>query len=269
MKTKNEQAMEKIELISQHYENEAKKWGDSPQSTMENLIVRQMEIKVIDKFCRFLYNGEYENKLKILDIGCGNGYTLSKLSEKFISYNFTGLDVSGELLKIATSRNLKNCRFEIMDCRLIHEQRDSVDFAFTERCLINLVSWEDQKFALKEIHRILKSKGYYLMIECFTDGLYSNNKARVECGLPELKESKYNTYIDKEKFLEYIKGRFKIYNLPDIPPNYFSSHYFVARVLHPLIAKSNTKNSEFVKFFSELPPMGNYSPLQVYILKKV
>lgn len=268
MKTKNEIAEAKIGLIKRHYEEEAKKWRGLPQSTMEDLIIRKKEWEVIESVCNYFI----ASIPKILDVGCGNGYTLSRLSNQFKHYRFIGMDASEELLKIAVNRKLNNCTFKIGDCRLIHEQDNSIDLTFTERCLINLVSWEDQKFALNEIHRILKPKGKYLMIECFDDGLRNNNLARKQCGLPELHESKYNTYINKEEFLNFINDKFKVVgeNYPFfISTNYFSSHYFVARVLHPLLTKSNIKNSEFVKFFSELQPMGNYAPLQVYILEKI
>ena len=52
--------------------------------------------------------------------------------------------------------------------------------------------------------------------------------------------------------------------------NFLSSHYFVARILHPLITRGEwVKNTEFVKFFSFLPPIGNYAPVQAYIFEKL
>ena len=35
---------------------------------------------------------------------------------------------------------------------------------------------------MREIARILKPGGHYLMIECFNDGLANNNRAREELG---------------------------------------------------------------------------------------
>lgn len=116
------------------------------------------------------------------------------------------------------------------------------------------------------------------MIECFTDGLLNNNKARKECGLSELKEAYHNKYFDKDLFLQAISKIFTVVEPAQFSRkengyvfhhNFLSSHYFIARVLHPLVTKGESvKNTEFVKFFSSLPPVGNYSPIQAYILKK-
>jgi hypothetical protein len=51
--------------------------------------------------------------------------------------------------------------------------------------------------------------------------------------------------------------------------NFLSSHYFVSRVLYPAVLKGDlVRNSEFTKFFSFLPPAGNYSAIQAHLLKK-
>ena len=41
-----------------------------------------------------------------------------------------------------------------------------------------------------------------------------------------------------------------------------------ARALHPLVTRgAQVRNTEFVKFFSHLPPYGEYAPLQIYLLR--
>jgi hypothetical protein len=40
-------------------------------------------------------------------------------------------------------------------------------------------------------------------------------------------------------------------------------------VLHPLLTKGEwIRNTEFVSFFSFLPPIGNYAPVQSLVFKK-
>ncbi len=169
----------------------------------------------------------------------------------------------------AESRKLTKSNFLVGDAREINFEESYFDFIYTQRCLINIQSWEEQKKALNEIRRVLGYEGYYLMIECFTDGLKNNNRAREECGLEKLEPVLYNNYIDKGLFLDFIKDKFEIIKLDGFPHNFLSSHFFITRVLHALITKGRQiKNTEFVKFFSYLSPIGNYSPLQVYILQK-
>ena len=215
--------VDKAEIINKRYKEQAIKWSDGKQSTMTDLIIRQKELEILEKFFRYFVRSQ-KSKIRILDIGCGNGYALFELSKKFIDIEFTGIDISKELLEIAINRKLKNCEFKLNDCISIKSVDNYYDYIFTERCLINLVSWKDQKIALDEIHRILKPKGYYLMIECFTDGLINNNLARSECGLSNIPSAKFNEYFEKDIFLDYIKYKFHIVE-SQIQNNYFSCRW--------------------------------------------
>ena len=88
----------------------------------------------------------------------------------------------------------------------------------------------------------------------------------------------HNLYFEKETFEPYVSQLFTIINPMQIGAanenvlnrNFLSTHYFVARVMHPLLTKGDPflKNTEFVKFHSFLPPSGCYSAIQAYFLKK-
>jgi ubiquinone/menaquinone biosynthesis C-methylase UbiE len=271
MKNKND------ELIKIYYRELAKQKGASPYTTAPDEIMRAKEVELILSFFSMLKTIEKDRNSKVLDLGCGNGYTLSLLSKSEPKNIYLGLDFSKELISIAKDRKLPYCEFVQGDARCIPFESSSFDVVYTERTLINILNWEEQKLALHEIGRILKPDGYYLMIEGFTDGWINNNKARRECGLPELKVSFHNKYFEKKRFFQSISDIFAVFEPTQIgvewkrlfPTNFLSSHYFIARVLHALITKGeNIPNTEFVKFFSFLPPIGNYSPIQVYILKR-
>lgn len=267
----------KDDLIKNYYRELAEKGGDSPYTTAPDEIMRAKEVELIIKFFSMLKKVEKNKNLKVLDLGCGNGHTLSLLSESEPQNTYSGLDFSEELISIAKDRKLSSCEFMQGDARSMEHFKDnSFDVIYTERTLINILDWEEQKSALNEISRILKPEGYCFMIEGFTDGWINNNKARRECGLPELKSSFHNKYFEKEKFFEHINGIFAVLDPSQLgvewqeafPFNFLSSHYFIARVLHALVTKGgDISNTEFVKFFSFLPPVGNYSPIQLYILK--
>ncbi len=265
-------------IIKEHYRKEAEKHGDSRSSTMEDLVVREKEVEFIIRYFSILKNIKSNIKLRVLDLGCGNGYMLSVLSIAHKNNSYIGIDLSHDLLSIANKRCVPNCKFIEGNATSIPLEDNCLDVVFTERCLINILNWEEQKLALSEIRRILKPSGYYLMIECFTDGLINKNKARKECGLSELEEAYHNKYFDKDFFFQFIKGKFRVIesdrfgsdeNGHVLHSNFLSSHYFIARVLHPLVTKGDwVRNTEFVNFFSFLPPIGNYSPIQAYILQK-
>jgi len=264
------------EVILQHYREVAEKYGDSSRSSMEDDFVRGKEIEWIENTLRVLQES-HPASLNVLDLGCGNGFVLQLLAKTHPSCHFWGVDFSEDLLSIARDRNLPDVNFSRGDARRLSFVDEQFDLVYTERCLINILDPTEQIAGLREIARVLKPGGYYLMIECFTDGLQNNNKARADCGLPLIKEAYHNKYFEKAAFLNVIKDLFTAAELSDsaAPPfpfhnNFLSSYYFVSRVLYPSITKGEVaRNSEVAKFFSFLPPVGNYSPIQALLWKRV
>jgi len=266
------------EIVQAHYQSVAEKYGDSPRATMEDEVVREKEIHQILDFVSALENLADNEPLRVLDLGCGNGYTLGALSKANPANYYYGTDFSEALLAIPRPRESASCEFRHADARDLPFESDFFDAVYTERCLINILDWEQQQRALQEIARVLKPGGPYLMIECFTDGLANNNRARQECGLDEIKAAYHNKYLEKDLCFKAMTDWFTVvapgksnrqqsFYIPE--SNFLSSHYFIARVLHPLVSRGTAvKNTEFVKFFSFLPPVGNYSPIQAYVLRK-
>jgi len=149
------------------------------------------------------------------------------------------------------------------------------DVAITERCIINVMDRGHQADSLREMARVLARGGHYLCIEAFTDGLAELNQARAELGLPPNDMPYHNLWFDKAWFLDTIAPDFEVVDLsthrdPTLPtPNFLSSHYFISRVLYPAITKAPiVYNTHLVKFFSFLPPIGNYAAIQFYLLRR-
>jgi SAM-dependent methyltransferase len=266
-------------LIRKHYREQADKDKDSPLSTIGERVVREKELDLITSFIRVVTRQRRGQQVcHVLDAGCGNGYTLQKLTDSFEEVQFSGLEMTPELLQIAEARQLKRCQLHSGDIRHAPYDDCSFDIIFTERCLINILEQKEQMDALREIARMLKPTGYYLMIECFNDGLENNNRARREMGLEDIAPAYHNLYFDKDALFAGTRDILAPVDPVDVdrdggmmlfPNNFLSSHYFVARVLHPLLTKGEwVRNTEFVSFFSFLPPIGNYAPVQSLVFKK-
>jgi ubiquinone/menaquinone biosynthesis C-methylase UbiE len=254
------------EFTIKYYSEQAKTCGASGNSTMKDDLIRENEIRFIMTCLTGCINVP---NYKILDIGCGNGYTTEIISNSFPKISFIGLDFCDDLLDIAKSRSIPNCQFQKGDVRKLDFEDNSFDIIYTERCLINIRDWEEQKEALNEINRTLKPNGIFIMIECFLDGYNAYNKARIEMDLPEIKLPDVNLFFDKEKVMEEMQKSFILINIKGAPWNFLSSHYYVTRVFHPSITDKFIFNSEFVKFFSAaLQPVGNYSPIQGFVFMK-
>jgi SAM-dependent methyltransferase len=239
---------------------------------MEDAVIRAREIEAIVSVVGGLKAAMPSAPLRVLDLGCGNGYALEVLASAYPQHRYTGLDFSADMLALARRRALRGCQWRQGDARALPFPPASFDLVYTERCLINILDRRGQERALGDIHRVLAPGGHYLMIECFTDGMAALNRARTECGLEAISEAHHNRYFDKPAFRRAVAPLFDVVEpaaFAALPPaNFLSSHYFAARVLHPLVTKgTQVRNTEFVKFFSHLPPYGEYAPLQIFMLR--
>ena len=265
-------------LIREHYRREAEECGASPRSTMREEVVRSKEVQLIGRFLETIRINSGRGTLRVLDAGCGNGYTLDCLSRTHAECELQGLEFTEELAEIAQARQLEGCIIQVGDVRRAPFPDGYFDVVYTERCLINILDYAAQLEAVREIGRILRPAGHYLMVECFDDGLQNNNKARVEMGLEAIEPAHHNLYLKKNELFRDINDWFEVVDLASFDPdretkilqsNFLSSHFFVARVLHPLLTRGDwVRNSEFVKFFSFLPPAGNYAPIQAFALQR-
>jgi len=261
--------------ILEHYRSQAVNYAMEPRSTMLDLTTREIEVSTILSCIEHIRN-TLKRDLNLLEIGCGNGYLLEKIRETFLETNLTGVDYSFEMLTLATQRRLKKCGLGRADAMALPFASSTFDVVVSERCLINLLNSSDQDQAFKDIHRVLIPEGHLILIEAFTDGLDNLNRARMELGLAENRIPPHNLWFSKELFLKFICNIFHIVTPAKLEQqclprsNFLSSHYFISRVVYPCLTKREVLyNTEFVKFFRFLPPQGNYSPIQFFLLQKL
>ena len=128
------------DLIRKHYREQAEKSGDSLLSTIDERVIREKEVELIATFLSLVGRQSASGHLRVLDAGCGNGYTLSQLTARFPSWHFHGLDFTDELLSIAQSRNLEGCILDKGDIRRTKYDDSFFDIVYTERCIINILA---------------------------------------------------------------------------------------------------------------------------------
>lgn len=215
--------------IKQYYNNKA---GYGKYATSPDFNLREVEV---DYLSRWIHDG-----LKVLDVGCGNGYSTIRFAEKYHSH-FTGIDFVPEMVNSANA--LKNefnvlgeVEFAIGDVTSLIYEDDSFDVVVSERCLLNLPSRELQWKALDEIARVTKRGGLYLMLEGTLQGLKKMNEVRGYFNLPPIPEADptYNWFsnkFDEPKMLEKALDRFS--KLETVER--FGMYFFISRVIHPLL----------------------------------
>ncbi len=271
--------------IDLHYRDEAIKHGPSPLSTMPDEITRHLETAAIVEFVGGILRSRNKphtsDTAVIMDVGCGNGYTLDVLSNTYPDADFLGIERSDELRAIASSRckERKNIRILAADIRDNgFAQGLTADILICQRVLINILDKDDQKLALQNIIRQVRSPGdsrpggALLFIECFKGPLENLNRARGEFDLDSIPPAYHNLYL-ADDFFAVPQLRALNATGPMLRPNFLSTHYYAARVLHPLFTRDKPfkRNSEFVRFFTEAlhSNVGDYSPLKVYTFGKV
>lgn len=262
------------EVILKHYADVASKEGHLESCTMADDYIREIETKFIrDSIGEIVKEFRNVNPIKpvtLLDVGCGNGYTLWQLSKQFMDIDFQGIEFTPELRALANNRGLP-CAVQPGDVRRKETLPLGVDIIIVQRVLINLLKYEDQVIAVRNMLDCLNKNGYLLVIEAFCSGLDNINLCRGELGLPKVPPAHHNLYLSDDFFCQFTE-------ISEVEtehgPNVLSTHYFVSRVLHDMaLAVTGSKfarNSLFVKFFDEALPLGvgQFSPLKCLLFKK-
>lgn len=236
--------------IQEYWNEQAKQYKDNPLAVTGDVIAAELEIKEILKY---LKDGQ-----KILDIGCGNGYKdIEYCKQKDIELK--GIDYSKDMISVAKAYETSRLKFEQGNILELNEKQ--YDIVITNRCLINLETAEDQIKAIDNIYNALDTNGTYLMLECTKEGLKKINEIRQTFGLDEIKERWHNNYLNDE-VLKYTGYKFK-----NVTVNNFNSTFFlISRTINALMG--NQYESEINKYAAQLPAIGDYAPLKLFILQK-
>ena len=251
--------------INEHYNKVAIKFKKSKLSTMNDIYVRNEETKFILNHIK-----GSKKKLKILDIGCGNGYTLSQIV-KLKKHSLFGMENNISLYNISYSRLKKDVEISHGDIRTQKKNFfKKFDLIILQRVLINILNKSHQKKSLSNVLKYLKKNGKLIVIECFDSGLKRLNHLRLKHGLNSIKPKFHNKYLDEKLF--------KINSLKKIDENNsnLSKHFFNSRFLDEIYLKSKKKkkfafNSKFTKDLDQiiLGLNDNYSHLQILLFKKI
>lgn len=102
----------------------------------------------------------------ILDIGCGGGAALNRLSQKITTGHLTGVDyssVSVEMSKKHNEENIKNGKMDILEASVeeLPFENDKFDKIITVE---SFYFWPNPKENIKEVFRVLKKNGTFLLI---------------------------------------------------------------------------------------------------------
>lgn len=259
-----------IAEIKKYWTRQALEYAQSSSASWSDRMAIELEIKEIIKY---LAAGD-----NVLDIGCGNGYSTMQFAVSR-QIKIKGVDYVSEMIKQARLRVKKlpvkfrkTIDFDIKDMTALKEQSETYDKVIVIRTVINLGTWNCQLKGLKECARVLKSGGMLLLSEATLQGWRKLNKTRREFGLPNITMPFFNLYLDQEKIIKALSPYLQLVNIV----NFSSTYYIGTRLLKPLSVKlgvtkvdTTDPDTEWNRWFAQLPSFGDYGIQKLFIFRKL
>jgi cyclopropane fatty-acyl-phospholipid synthase-like methyltransferase len=170
---------------------------------------------------------------RLADVGCGNGAATARYAK--VVKECVGLERSAHMraqaarnAEAAGVANLTIREFDILTSKIPEAAFDSL---VSQRMLINLASWDEQKEGIRRLHRMLEVGGRAILIENTNDAFQAMNDVRCNLGLSPVPQHWHNRFFDYEAFMAYVKEGFQVLHFQD-----FGLYYLLTRVYTQLFA---------------------------------
>lgn len=244
--------------VKQHWNDRA---ALGVRAGTDDLIAAELERRAI---ARYVKDG-----MRVLDVGCGNGTTAIELARK-LDINIMGVDYSHEMIA-AAERQLyehRDAGHLLNPGKLCFVQgdvldswdMDQCDLIYTQRCLINLPTWEAQQQAIRNILGLLKPGGLAVLCECCQEGLEEINDLRVAVGLEPIKPPLHNRYILEDEMLGLID---RVPAELGFSTALTGTYAFLSRVVNAWLAKQEGREPSYDAPINQLAlelPQGSLIP---------
>ncbi len=114
-----------------------------------------------------------DKKNMVLELGCGKGFNSFYLADKVKGSSFQGIDISNKHLSYAKkkAKGLENLNFSFGDFHSINFEDSIFDVVFE---LESVCHSNDPEKLLREVHRVLKKGGKFVLYEGFRSPGYEN-----------------------------------------------------------------------------------------------
>jgi SAM-dependent methyltransferase len=260
--------------VKQFWDEQAREHGVAGVATAPDHHYRELEISRISETIRSCVSAPS----RIVDFGCGNGFSTARFSREFPEHSFLGVDYSeqmiAEALRLRALSNLKNIDFSVANV-LSPGANDTLkpklfDVVACTRVLINLADWSEQKAAIANLKTLLADDGALILAENTEDGLKNLNDLRQQFDLPAIKQRWHNKYLPGAELEAFLNKEFVIEKAENIGNLY----YILSRVVYAKLASMEGVEPQYEhpinEIASRLPslPLYNYSPNMLWVLRK-
>lgn len=254
----------KKEAMISFWSERARLFQGDPRANTNDVWLREVEINYVqDVFQTYRFS-------RVLDFGCANGYTTSRLAKINSQVSFIGIDINADMISVASTfpgtEGLSNLEFRELDV-LTQKLDEKFDFIYAIRVFQNIENPEKQREVFERLCELLSEGGMLLYIESYTDGYTRLNDDRVKMGLAPLPIHPHLTLLTSE-FDSHAETKLKL-----VKRDYLSSSYYlITRLLYSYIAKMNDEqidyNHPIHQVASMVPQVGNYGPQKASLLRK-
>jgi len=230
-----------------------------------DVTAKQVEIEAIASYVK--------DGMRMLDFGCGSGVTALELASRF-KVEIIGIDYAEEMIntahKLASGFKDKSSslRFQVGDAGSLSSLTGRFDMIYSERAIINMKNWVEQRDTIIALTELLVPGGSYVMCENSLEGLDSINELRLNVGLKAINPPWHNRYLsDKEINSIDIPG----VTLEEV--NHFSStYYFLSRVVNAWLSEREGKEPSYDapvnKLALSLPTIGKSGQGRIWVWRK-
>jgi ubiquinone/menaquinone biosynthesis C-methylase UbiE len=186
-----------------------------------------------------------ENK-EVVEIGCGNGVQSIYICQTFNPARITGIDLNEANIKIAESEKERvkadRVSFVVDDAQqLKHIPSDSVDVVLN---IESAFHYPDKTAFLKEIHRVLKPGGQFLIADLLT------TRKKKKTMIKFWKNSMSQHFWDHDRYREeFTKSDLEIIRSEDISPHIIRGWSLYRNWLPKIRTKSFFQNIAFRIFY--------------------
>jgi SAM-dependent methyltransferase len=219
----------------QHWENRAASDVTSVHVNIGDIYQRDLEYGFV--------LGQLEPSDRILEAGCGNGYS-TNLFREHVSH-VDGFDYSKAMIDRAIREyGEKNNRFfcdDVLKPRGLNAEYDAV---VCVRVLINLANLDEQLAAIATLKRCTRVGGRLILVEGFRQGFEELTKLRSMVGLSAIQPAKINYYSALDDVMPVVQKSFEV-----VDEFHSGAYDYLTRVVYPVLmgaenAKPNTAFSE-------------------------
>jgi ubiquinone/menaquinone biosynthesis C-methylase UbiE len=157
---------------------------------------------------------KFEEGDVILDIGCGQGRFFEKVHSENKNISCFGLDLSKEMIRIASEKATENCHFNVGESDSLPYEKCSFSKIF---CMNSFHHFSDPEKSLSEISRVIKGNGEIIIGDVWLPPFF---RQAVNAILPFTKTGDYRIYSKRE--MENLFNRYSFEMT-----NYFYVHHFL------------------------------------------